>query len=92
MGKVAEIRYGVIADLEKKLKIESEELSKIQKSSKMLKEEVDAEDVAEVVAKWTRIPVSRMLESERSKLIRMEDELHKKLLDKTRLFMLWQMR
>ncbi|MBK7104897.1 MAG: ATP-dependent chaperone ClpB [Ignavibacteriae bacterium] len=79
LGKVAEIRYGVIADLEKKLKIESEELSKIQKSSKMLKEEVDAEDVAEVVAKWTRIPVSRMLESERSKLIRMEDELHKKV-------------
>lgn len=76
LGKVAELRYGVIADLEKKLNAESKELSKIQKSSKMLKEEVDAEDVAEVVAKWTRIPVSRMLESERSKLIRMEDELH----------------
>ncbi|MBK8944577.1 MAG: ATP-dependent chaperone ClpB [Ignavibacteriae bacterium] len=79
LGKVAEIRYGVIADLEKKLKIETEELSKIQRSSKMLKEEVDAEDVADVVAKWTRIPVSRMLESERSKLIRMENELHKRV-------------
>ncbi|MFZ1292060.1 MAG: ATP-dependent chaperone ClpB [Melioribacteraceae bacterium] len=78
-GKVAEIRYGVIADLEKRLKFEFEELAKIQKSSKMLKEEVDAEDVAEVVAKWTRIPVSRMLESERGKLIRMEEELHKRV-------------
>jgi len=79
LGKVAEIRYGVIADLEKKLKIESEDLAEIQKSSKMLKEEVDAEDIAEVVAKWTGIPVSRMLESERAKLVRMEDELHKRV-------------
>lgn len=80
LGKVAEIRYGVIADLEKKLKVESEELAEIQKSSKMLKEEVDAEDIAEVVAKWTGIPVSRMLESERAKLVRMEDELHKRVI------------
>lgn len=79
LGKVAEIRYGVIADLEKKLKAESLELAEIQKSSKMLKEEVDAEDVAEVVAKWTGIPVSRMLESERAKLVRMEDNLHKRV-------------
>lgn len=79
LGKVAEIRYGVIADLETKLKIESEELAEIQKSSKMLKEEVDAEDIAEVVAKWTGIPVSRMLESERAKLVRMEDVLHKRV-------------
>lgn len=79
LGKVAEIRYGVIADLEKKLKAESLELAEIQKSSKMLKEEVDAEDVAEVVAKWTGIPVSRMLESERAKLVRMEDDLHKRV-------------
>ncbi|MCB9208273.1 MAG: ATP-dependent chaperone ClpB [Ignavibacteriales bacterium] len=79
LGKVAEIRYGVIADLEKRLKVESQELAEIQKSSKMLKEEVDAEDIAEVVAKWTGIPVSRMLESERAKLVRMEDELHKRV-------------
>ncbi|MCB0730074.1 MAG: ATP-dependent chaperone ClpB [Ignavibacteriae bacterium] len=79
LGKVAEIRYGVIADLEKRLKVESQELEEIQKSSKMLKEEVDAEDIAEVVAKWTGIPVSRMLESERAKLVRMEDELHKRV-------------
>ncbi|HKI79332.1 MAG TPA: AAA family ATPase, partial [Ignavibacteriaceae bacterium] len=76
LGKVAELRYGKITELEKALKKESEELIKIQKDKKMLKEEVDAEDIAEVVAKWTGIPVSKMLESERSKLIKLEDELH----------------
>ena len=80
LGKVAEIRYGVINDFERKLKKESEELSIIQKDTKMLKEEVDAEDIAEVVAKWTGIPVSRMLESERHKLLRLEDELHKRVI------------
>ncbi len=79
LGKVAELRYGVINELERKMKIETEQLAVIQKSSKMLKEEVDAEDVAEVVAKWTGIPVSRMLESERSKLLRLEEELHKRV-------------
>ncbi|MHB8906264.1 MAG: ATP-dependent chaperone ClpB [Melioribacteraceae bacterium] len=79
LGKVAEIRYGVINDLERKMKKESEELNTIQKNNKMLKEEVDAEDVAGVVAKWTGIPVSRMLESERTKLIRLEEELHKRV-------------
>ena len=76
LGKVAELRYGKIAELEKALKNESEDLVKIQKDKKMLKEEVDAEDIAEVVAKWTGIPVSKMLESERSKLLKLEDELH----------------
>ncbi|MGA7837660.1 MAG: ATP-dependent chaperone ClpB [Ignavibacteriaceae bacterium] len=76
LGKVAELRYGKIAGLEKALKNESEDLVKIQKDKKMLKEEVDAEDIAEVVAKWTGIPVSKMLESERSKLLKLEDELH----------------
>jgi len=80
LGKVAEIRYGTINDFERKLKIESEELSVIQKDTKMLKEEVDAEDIAEVVAKWTGIPVTRMLESERHKLLRLEDELHKRVI------------
>ena len=80
LGKVAEIRYGVINELEKKLRKETDELSKIQEGSKMLKEEVDAEDIAEVVAKWTGIPVSRMLESERAKLLRLEDELHKRVI------------
>jgi ATP-dependent Clp protease ATP-binding subunit ClpB len=79
LGKVAELRYGVINELERKIKIESEALAAIQQSSKMLKEEVDAEDIAEVVAKWTGIPVNRMLESERSKLLRLEEELHKRV-------------
>jgi ATP-dependent Clp protease ATP-binding subunit ClpB len=79
LGKVAELRYGIINELERNLKKETEELSKIQKQNKMLKEEVDPEDVAEVVAKWTGIPVSKMLESERNKLLRLEEELHKRV-------------
>jgi len=82
LGKVAELRYGTISELENKLQAESEEWEKIKAKdgSTLLKEEVGPEDVAEVVAKWTGIPVSRMLESERSKLIRMEDELHKRVI------------
>jgi len=80
LGKVAELRYGKISELGKNMKTETQELAKIQKDKKMLKEEVDAEDIAEVVAKWTGIPVSRMLESERSKLLRLEDELHKRVI------------
>jgi len=80
LGKVAEIRYGKIVELESELRKESARLTEIQKDKKLLKEEVDAEDVAEVVAKWTGIPVKRMLESERSKLIRLEDELHKRVI------------
>jgi ATP-dependent Clp protease ATP-binding subunit ClpB len=79
LGKVAELRYGKINELEKKLKEETAQLSKVQKDKKMLKEEVDAEDIAEVVSKWTGIPVSKMLEGERSKLLRLEEELHKRI-------------
>ncbi len=78
-GKVAEIRYGKIAELEKQLQKETEEFSTIQKNMKMLKEEVEAEDIAEVVSKWTGIPISKMLESEREKLVKMETEIHKRL-------------
>ena len=80
LGKVAEIRYGRIVNLEKQMKEETQRLAETQKDKKMLKEEVDAEDIAEVVAKWTGIPVSRMLESERSKLLKLEDELHKRVI------------
>ncbi|TAK60975.1 MAG: ATP-dependent chaperone ClpB [Bacteroidetes bacterium] len=80
LAKVAEIRYGVIASLEKKLKEASEKLAVIQRDKKMLKEEVDAEDIAEIVAKWTGIPVSRMLESERTKLLHLEDRLHERVI------------
>jgi len=81
LAKVAELRYGVIANLEKKLKAATQELAGVQKNRKMLKEEVDAEDVAEIVAKWTGIPVSRMLESERSKLLHLEERIHERLVD-----------
>ncbi|MDH3267869.1 MAG: ATP-dependent chaperone ClpB, partial [Ignavibacteria bacterium] len=80
LGKVAEIRYGRITNLEKQLKDESKKLAQAQKDKKMLKEEVDAEDIAEIVSKWTGIPVSKMLESERSKLLKLEDELHKRVI------------
>lgn len=81
LGKVAEIRYGLILEIQKKLKQANEKLTEIQKNGKMLKEEVDAEDVAEVVAKWTGIPVQRMLESERTKLLKMEERIHQRLVD-----------
>ncbi len=81
LGRVAELRYGVIAGLEKKLKEASARLGEIQKERKMLKEEVDAEDIAEIVAKWTGIPVQRMLESERAKLLHLEDRIHERLVD-----------
>jgi ATP-dependent Clp protease ATP-binding subunit ClpB len=79
LGKVAEIRYGKIIELDKQIDEKSANLAKLQKSKKLLKEEVDAEDIAEIVAKWTGIPVSKMLESEREKLLRMEENLHKRV-------------
>ncbi|MHB9013840.1 MAG: ATP-dependent chaperone ClpB [Ignavibacteriaceae bacterium] len=79
LGKVAELRYGKISSLEKELQKETSSLSEIQKNQRMLKEEVDAEDIAEVVAKWTGIPVSKMLESERTKLLKLEEELHSRV-------------
>lgn len=81
LAKVAEIRYGLILDIQKKLKEVNEKLGEIQKDSKLLKEEVDAEDIAEVVARWTGIPVKKMLESERTKLLRIEERIHKRLVD-----------
>jgi ATP-dependent Clp protease ATP-binding subunit ClpB len=81
LGRVAELRYGVITGLEKKVKEASSKLVSVQKNHKMLKEEVDAEDIAEIVAKWTGIPVTRMLESERSKLLQLEKRIHERLVD-----------
>lgn len=80
LGKVAEIRYGKVTDLEKDLIETNRRLEEAQRTKRMLKEEVDADDIAEVVSKWTGIPVSRMLESERTKLIRMEDRLHERVI------------
>ncbi|MBM3308116.1 MAG: ATP-dependent chaperone ClpB [Candidatus Eisenbacteria bacterium] len=75
LNKAAELRYGRIASLEKRLEEENARLAELQKSQQMLKEEVDEDDVAEVVSSWTRIPVSRMLEGERAKLLKMEERL-----------------
>ncbi len=79
LGKVAEIRYGTIPKTEADLANKQAELEKLQKDHQMLKEVVGPEDIAEVVAKWTGIPVSRMLESEREKLLKMEDRLHDRI-------------
>lgn len=78
-GRVAEIRYGLLKASEQELLEMQTQLANSQSDGKMLKEEVTAEDVAEVVAKWTGIPVTRMLESERQKLLRLEDELRKRV-------------
>ncbi len=76
LGRVAEIRYGVVVSLEKDLSQKNQELAHLQTERKMLKEEVDEEDIAAVVSKWTGIPVSKMLEAEKEKMINMEDRLH----------------
>lgn len=78
-GKVAEIRYGKLLSLQKELVAKSRELESVQKEKKMLKEQIDAEDIAEVVAKWTGIPVQRMLESEKVKLLELEERLSKRV-------------
>ena len=75
-GKVAEIRYGKLKELEDKLAKAQQDLSEKQSKSSLIKEEVTGEDVAEVVAKWTGIPVQKMLQSDREKLLKLEDELH----------------
>jgi ATP-dependent Clp protease ATP-binding subunit ClpB len=79
-GKVAEIRYGKIKAQEKIISDYSFQLGSISEHSRLMKEEVDAEDIAEVVAKATGIPVAKMLQSEREKLLNLEDELHKKVI------------
>jgi ATP-dependent Clp protease ATP-binding subunit ClpB len=79
LGKAAELRYGTLPALEKDLALQNEKLTALQSKKKMLKEEVDAEDVAEVVAKWTGIPVTRMLEGEVDRLLHIEDRLRQRV-------------
>ena len=79
-GKVAEIRYGKLQALENEIKSIQNELKQKQGDSAMIKEEVTAEDIADVVSRWTGIPVSKMLQSEREKLLHLEDELHKRVI------------
>jgi ATP-dependent Clp protease ATP-binding subunit ClpB len=78
-GKVAELRYGKIVETQKKLDALQIELLENQSEKSLIKEEVTQEDIAEVVAKWTGIPVTKMLQSEREKLLNLEDELHKRV-------------
>lgn len=78
-GRVAEIRYGKITEAEQKLEQFKQKMKEMQGEKSLLKEEVDAEDIAEVVAKWTGIPVSKMLQSERDKLLHLEEELGKRV-------------
>ncbi len=79
LDRASEIRYGVLPNINTQIEEATKKLNEIQTEHKMLKEEVDAEDVAEVISKWTGIPVTKLLESEASKLINMEDHLHERV-------------
>jgi ATP-dependent Clp protease ATP-binding subunit ClpB len=78
--RVAELRYGKIKEAENEILTLQQELQRLKEGDSLIKEEVDAEDIAEVVARWTGIPVSKMLQSEREKLLHMEEELHKRVI------------
>ena len=78
-GKVAEIRYGRIIQIEKEIADLKEQIEKKRSKGALIREEVRSEDIAEIVSKWTGIPVSKMMESEKEKLLRLEDELHKRV-------------
>ncbi|WP_319502090.1 ATP-dependent chaperone ClpB [uncultured Draconibacterium sp.] len=79
-GRVAELRYGKVKEVEAEIEKLQSELEEMKKGENLIKEEVDTEDIAEVVARWTGIPVSKMLQSEREKLLHMEDELHNRVI------------
>lgn len=80
LEKAAEIRYGRIPEIERRVTQATQELDVLQLSTKMLKEEVDAEDIAEVVAKWTGVPVTKLMEGEMQKLVHLEDLLHRRVI------------
>ena len=80
LSKVAEISYGKIVSLQKELEEQNRKLAEIQEKNQMLKEEVSAEDIAEVVAKWTGIPVDKLLEGEREKLVQAEQQLARRVI------------
>ncbi len=79
LGRVAEIRYGLLVDLEKDLVAQNKELNRLQKEGLLLKEEVDDQDIAEIVSKWTRIPITKLLEGETEKLISIEKVLKERV-------------
>src|SRR6478752_49591 len=80
LQRAAELRYGTMRDLEAEIETRTTRLDELQGGHAMLKEEVDEEDVAEIVGKWTGVPVSRLMEGEMTKLVRMEDELHARVI------------
>jgi ATP-dependent Clp protease ATP-binding subunit ClpB len=80
LNRVAELKYGTLAQLERELAAEEEQLTKKEGATRLIKEEVDEDDVAEVVARWTRIPVSRLMEGEMQKLLHLEEHLHKRVI------------
>jgi ATP-dependent Clp protease ATP-binding subunit ClpB len=79
LNRAAELKYGKLLELERQLKVEQERLEQQQSASRLIKEEVDEEDIAEVVSRWTHIPVSKLLEGEVQKLLHLEDELHRRV-------------
>ncbi|MFW6146835.1 MAG: ATP-dependent chaperone ClpB [Thermodesulfobacteriota bacterium] len=79
LRKAAELRYGTILELEKSLSEKNTELSELQSSRKMLKEEVDSDDIGEIVSKWTGIPIDKMMEGEREKLLKMEERIEQRV-------------
>lgn len=83
LEKVAQLRYGTMTQLQKNLETKKQELDELQETSKMLKEDVDETDVAEVVSAWTGIPVSKMLEAEQEKLVHMEDYIKRRVIGQT---------
>ncbi len=80
LAVAAEIRYGRIPELERRVEEATAHLDELQKGNRMLKEEVDAEDIAEVVSKWTGVPVTRLMEGEMSKLVHLEEQLHRRVI------------
>ncbi|NUR53294.1 MAG: ATP-dependent chaperone ClpB [Acidobacteria bacterium] len=78
-AKASELQYGRLPDIERQIKEQEARLAEVQKGTRMLKEEVDEEDIAEVVSRWTGVPVSRLMEGEIQKLLRMEDRLHQRV-------------
>jgi ATP-dependent Clp protease ATP-binding subunit ClpB len=83
LAKVAEIRYGIVTELEKQMEEARQKLSRLQENKKMLKEEVEEDDIAEVISRWTGIPVNKMLEGEREKLVQMEKRLSRRVIGQT---------
>jgi len=79
LNRVAELQYGTLTDLERQLREEEDKLREKQQTEMLLKEEVDEEDIAQVVSRWTGIPVSKLLEGEREKLLRLEEQLHRRV-------------